>query len=39
MAAALHRTPRTIERHIKDLREAGQLERVGSDKSGYWLVK
>jgi Fic family protein len=29
---------RTIERRIKELREAGVLKRVGSNKTGYWLV-
>ena len=30
---------RTIERNIKKLRENGVLERVGSDREGYWIVK
>ncbi|GHV45619.1 cell filamentation protein Fic [Spirochaetia bacterium] len=38
LAAMLNRSPRTIERHIKELRERGVLVRVGSDKSGYWQV-
>ena len=28
----------TIARNIKALREAGLIERVGSDKSGYWQI-
>jgi ATP-dependent DNA helicase RecG len=39
LAALLNRSLRTIERHIKELREGGVLVRVGSDKSGYWQVK
>jgi len=38
LAAALDKTQRTIERHIKDLKEHGKLIRVGSDKTGYWEV-
>ena len=30
---------RTIERNIKTLREKGVLERIGSDREGYWVVK
>ena len=29
----------TIEKHIKKLREAGVLERIGSTKSGEWKIK
>jgi Fic family protein len=29
----------TVSRKIKDLRGQGILERVGSDRTGYWLVK
>ena len=28
----------TIKRHIKNLRDAGELRRIGSDKTGYWQV-
>jgi predicted HTH transcriptional regulator len=38
LATMLNRSPRTIERHIKELREQGILVRVGSDKSGNWQV-
>jgi Fic family protein len=38
LAAMLNRSPRTIERHIKELRERGMLVRAGSDKSGYWQI-
>ena len=30
--------PRTVERHIKQLRESGHIERVGSRKKGHWKV-
>jgi Fic family protein len=39
LAAMLNRSPRTIERYIKELRERGVLVRAGSDKSGYWQVQ
>ncbi len=29
----------TIKRAIKSLKEKGLLERIGSDKTGYWKVK
>ena len=30
---------RTVERHIKELRESGRLIRHGSARGGYWEVK
>lgn len=38
LATLLNKTPRTIERHLKALREQGRLKRVGSDKAGHWEV-
>jgi len=38
LATLLNKTTRTIERHIKELREQGRLRRVGSDKAGHWEV-
>ena len=32
-------TERTIKRAIKELREKGLIERVGSDKNGYYKLK
>lgn len=32
------KSSRTIERHLKSLRQANAIERVGSDKTGYWEV-
>jgi fido (protein-threonine AMPylation protein)/biotin operon repressor len=39
LAAVLGKTSRTIERHIKELREQGFLVRVGADRGGYWEVR
>jgi Fic family protein len=39
LATILKLSTRTIERHMKELREQGILVRVGSDKSGYWQIK
>jgi Fic family protein len=38
MALALGVTDKTIKRHLKALRDQGQLQRVGSDKAGHWEV-
>ena len=38
MALSLGVTDKTIKRHLKALREQGQLQRVGSDKAGHWEV-
>lgn len=29
---------KTVAKHIKNLKEKGTIERVGSDKDGYWVV-
>jgi predicted HTH transcriptional regulator len=39
LAALLGKTPRTVERHIKELREQGLLVRIGADKGGHWEVR
>lgn len=31
-------TPITIKRNTNKLREKGLLERIGSDKNGYWKI-
>jgi Fic family protein len=36
MAQMLSVTERTIYRQMEKLKEGGKIERVGSDKSGYW---
>ena len=38
LATLLNKTTRTMERHIKELREQGRLKRVGADKAGHWEV-
>jgi ATP-dependent DNA helicase RecG len=37
-ASLLNKTTRTVERHLKVLREQGRIQRVGSDKSGHWEI-
>ncbi|MBM3263841.1 MAG: hypothetical protein FJY97_10515, partial [candidate division Zixibacteria bacterium] len=34
----LNKTTRTVELHLKTLRQQGRLKRVGSDKAGHWEV-
>nr|WP_246867042.1 hypothetical protein [Parabacteroides distasonis] len=38
MAATLSVTRRSIEKKIKELRDAGYLKREGSNKSGRWVI-
>jgi ATP-dependent DNA helicase RecG len=38
VASLLNNTTRTVERHLKVLREQGRIQRVGSDKSGHWEI-
>ena len=38
LAEKLGITVRSIERNIARLKEKGLLERVGSDRTGYWEV-
>ena len=38
IAARLGRTPRTIERHLAELKAAGLLRREGPTKAGRWVV-
>jgi len=38
IASLLNKTTRTIERHLKTLREQGRIQRVGSDKAGHWEI-
>ena len=39
MANLLGVDERTIYRNMEKLKTAGIIERVGSDKSGYWVVR
>ena len=38
MAERLNVAKRTIEREVKQLRETGRVERVGSKRFGYWKI-
>lgn len=38
IAQALGVSERTVRRSFKKLREYGFIERIGSDKAGYWSV-
>ena len=29
---------KTVSKHIKELKESGMIERVGSDRKGYWKI-
>ena len=35
----LRKTESTIYRNIKDLKRLNIIERIGSDKKGYWKIK
>ena len=39
LSQKLNRSDRQIRRVIKELREKGMIERIGSRKSGQWVVK
>ena len=38
LATMLHLSDRTIERHIRQLKEQGKLTRIGGRQKGSWLV-
>ncbi len=38
LAAKLDKNPNTIKYHIKKLKAEGKIERIGSDRDGYWKV-
>jgi len=38
MAERLNVAKRTIEREVKQLRETGRVERVGSKRFGHWKI-
>ena len=38
MAERLGVTKRTIEREVKQLRETGSIERIGSKRFGHWKI-
>lgn len=39
LAESVGITTRSIEKNISILKDKGLLERVGSDRTGYWKVK
>lgn len=39
LSTKLNRSDRQIRRVLKELREKGIIERIGSRKSGQWIVK
>jgi ATP-dependent DNA helicase RecG len=39
IALALNITSRAVQKRIANLKTAGIIERIGSDKSGYWMTK
>ena len=39
LAKTLGIADRNVKNHIKFLKEAGLIERVGSPKSGHWVIK
>ncbi len=36
LATALNKSPNTVKEHIAKLKAEGKLQRVGSDREGYW---
>lgn len=39
LADKLNVSRKTVAKHIKSLKEKNALERIGSDKTGYWVIK
>jgi ATP-dependent DNA helicase RecG len=39
IAKAVGIAPRNVQVHIKSLKTAGLIERVGAAKGGHWVVK
>ncbi|NJM94640.1 MAG: winged helix-turn-helix transcriptional regulator [Cytophagales bacterium] len=38
LAIMLDVSPRTIERHLKELKDGGKIRRTGSRKTGHWEI-
>ena len=38
MASTLSLSEKTIEKHLKKLKEQGIIRRVGPDKGGHWEI-
>ena len=39
LSEAIGISAKSIEKHLANLKKSGRIERVGSDKGGYWIVK
>jgi len=39
LAAKTGNSSATIKRHIQELKKQGIIERIGSDKTGFWRLK
>ena len=35
----INKSVRTVQRYLDKLRENNEIERVGSDKTGYWRIR
>ena len=38
LALQLSKSENTIKEHLAKLKVEGRLKRIGSDRSGYWMV-
>ena len=38
LAEMVNKSRRTVIRQVKNLREKGLVQRIGSDKSGHWKI-
>ena len=39
LAEIVNKSRRTVIRQVKNLREQGLVQRIGSDKSGHWKIR
>jgi len=39
LATKLSKSPNTIKEHIANLKSAGKIKRVGTDRNGYWEIE
>ncbi|MDR1939864.1 MAG: HTH domain-containing protein [Clostridiales bacterium] len=39
LAKTIGLTSRAIEKNIRQLKEAGVIDRRGGDRGGYWVIK
>ncbi len=38
LAAVIGKTPKTVGRKLAELKEKCYIERIGSDRKGYWKI-